>query len=179
MFLIPYPNSPGQPPAENFDPGRFRNRAFFDHMYGDCRKGEVEKNLVSLVWLPASWGKRIEFTRINGAAEQLKQVSAEIDALPQEVRRAAYPSAGTYVCRGVADNGQPSMHAYGAAIDLNLGFSNYWLWDAGKNARQIPYRNRMPFEIVTIFQRHGFIWGGAWYHNDTMHFEYRPELLAH
>ncbi|MDP3291618.1 MAG: M15 family metallopeptidase, partial [Sulfuricurvum sp.] len=25
---------------------------------------------------------------------------------------------------------------------------------------------------------HGFIWGGRWYHYDTMHFEYRPELLA-
>jgi len=22
-----------------------------------------------------------------------------------------------------------------------------------------------------------FIWGGRWYHFDTMHFEYRPELL--
>mgnify|MGYP002637708491 CR=1 FL=1 len=23
----------------------------------------------------------------------------------------------------------------------------------------------------------GFIWGGRWFHYDTMHFEYRPELL--
>jgi hypothetical protein len=28
-----------------------------------------------------------------------------------------------------------------------------------------------------IFEKHGFIWGGKWYHYDTMHFEYRPELL--
>jgi hypothetical protein len=33
-------------------------------------------------------------------------------------------------------------------------------------------------EIVDIFERHGFIWGGKWYHFDTMHFEYRPELLV-
>ncbi|MDD5211432.1 MAG: M15 family metallopeptidase, partial [Sulfuricurvum sp.] len=26
--------------------------------------------------------------------------------------------------------------------------------------------------------KYGFIWGGRWYHYDTMHFEYRPELLA-
>ena len=32
-------------------------------------------------------------------------------------------------------------------------------------------------EIARIFERHGFIWGGKWYHYDTMHFEYRPELL--
>ena len=41
----------------------------------------------------------------------------------------------------------------------------------------LAYRNRMPKEIVDIFERHGFIWGGKWYHYDTMHFEYRPELL--
>jgi HSP20 family protein len=40
------------------------------------------------------------------------------------------------------------------------------------------YRNRMPQEIVSIFERQGFIWGGKWNHFDTMHFEYRPELLA-
>jgi D-alanyl-D-alanine carboxypeptidase-like protein len=34
----------------------------------------------------------------------------------------------------------------------------------------------MPRDIVDIFERHGFIWGGKWY--DTMHFEYRPELLS-
>jgi hypothetical protein len=28
-----------------------------------------------------------------------------------------------------------------------------------------------------VFEKHGFIWGGKWYHYDTMHFEYRPELL--
>ena len=38
-------------------------------------------------------------------------------------------------------------------------------------------KNKIPFEIVEIFERHGFIWGGKWYHYDTMHFEYRPELL--
>jgi hypothetical protein len=31
--------------------------------------------------------------------------------------------------------------------------------------------------LVEIFERHGFIWGGNWSHFDTMHFEYRPELL--
>ena len=36
----------------------------------------------------------------------------------------------------------------------------------------------MPRAIVDAFERHGFVWGGRWYHYDTMHFEYRPELLA-
>ncbi len=63
------------------------------------------------------------------------------------------------------------MHAWGAAIDLNTKYSDYWLWSKG------GYRNRIPMEIVEVFEKHGFIWGGKWGHFDTMHFEYRPELL--
>jgi hypothetical protein len=37
----------------------------------------------------------------------------------------------------------------------------------------------MSRERVEIFERHGFIWGGKWYHYDTMHFEYRPEHPEH
>ena len=37
--------------------------------------------------------------------------------------------------------------------------------------------NTLPAEVIDIFERHGFIWGGKWSHYDTMHFEYRPELL--
>ncbi len=39
------------------------------------------------------------------------------------------------------------------------------------------WRNAIPLEIVAAFERRGFIWGGRWAHYDTMHFEYRPELL--
>jgi hypothetical protein len=97
--------------------------------------------------------------------------------LDPAIKRAAYPIAGVLSCRPVADTGSMSMHGYAAAIDLNLAVSDYWLWN--KKAKAIPYKNRMPREIVEIFERHGFIWGGRWYHYDTMHFEYRPELLAH
>ena len=43
---------------------------------------------------------------------------------------------------------------------------------------KIAYHNRMPKEIVAIFEKHGFIWAGESYHYDTMQLEYRPELLA-
>jgi hypothetical protein len=68
------------------------------------------------------------------------------------------------------------MHAYGAAIDINVTYSAYWRWGGHSDAP--VWQNRIPFDIVEVFQRHGFIWGGYWYHYDTMHFEYRPELLA-
>ena len=31
---------------------------------------------------------------------------------------------------------------------------------------------------VRVFEKHWFIRGGRWHHYDTMHFEYRPELLG-
>ncbi|MBV8132182.1 MAG: M15 family metallopeptidase [Alphaproteobacteria bacterium] len=158
------------------DPGRVRNRAFFDKMYGDCWKGEVTQRLVPVVWLPRSWGRSIRITSINGVAERIAAVSGELDALPGVVKRYAYPPAGTYNCRTVADTGEPSMHSWGAAIDINAAHADYWLWHAsgGIDAEHI---NRIPPEIVAVFERHGFIWGGKWSHYDTMHFEYRPELL--
>jgi hypothetical protein len=177
QFRLPYPRGrlTSQPPV-NFDPGRFRNEAFFEKMYGDCRKRQVRRNLVSIVWLPRTWGKRIAVTRVNDVARRLQAVSNEIDALPDNIKRTAYPIAGVWACRNVADTGKPSVHSYAAAIDLNTQFADYWYWQ--RKSDPIPYRNRMPLEIVDIFERHGFIWGGKWYHYDTMHFEYRPELLG-
>ena len=109
---------------------------------------------------------------MNSIAAKLRAVSEELDRLPPEINKYALPSAGTFNCRAVKDTGNRSAHAWGAAIDINTKFADYWLW-----AKNGGYRNRIPFDIVDIFERHGFIWGGKWGHFDTMHFEYRPELL--
>lgn len=164
--------TPAKPPGPQEDPGRFRNTAFFDKMYGDCRKGEVQKRLQKVPWLPKTGGGSVQITAVNHVAERLRAVSAELDELPPALKKFAIPSAGTFNCRAVKDTGNRSMHAWGAAIDINTSFSDYWLWSAKGG-----YRNRIPIEIVQIFERHGFIWGGKWGHFDTMHFEYRPELL--
>jgi len=158
------------------DPGRIRSRAFFDKMYGNCWQDEVAPRLVTVIWLPHSWGRMIRITAVNGVAERLAAVSEELDALPAAVKRYAYPPAGTYNCRTVADTGEPSMHSWGAAIDINAARADYWLWH-GSQVRDTGPVNRIPPEIVAIFERYGFIWGGKWSHYDTMHFEYRPELL--
>jgi len=176
QFRFPYPRgSFDRSSAIDADPGRLRNAAFFAKMYGDCRRGEVVGKLVSVRWLPKTWGGSIRITSVNGVSEHLRAISSEIDALPENIKRAAYPIADAYNCRSVADTGQPSPHGYGIAIDLNISVSDYWYWR--RNGAAV-YRNRMPEEIVAIFEKHGFIWGGKWRHFDTMHFEYRPELLA-
>ena len=35
----------------------------------------------------------------------------------------------------------------------------------------------VPQILVDVFEKHGFVWGGKWFHFDGMHFEYRPEFL--
>jgi hypothetical protein len=177
QFYLKYPAGKDiAPPRNDFDPGRFRNAAFFQKLYGDCRAGAVSRNLKTVPWFPK--GQSVKITALHGVADQLAKVSAEIAKLPDHIRRAVYPTAGVLSCRPVADTGKMSMHAYGAAIDLNLAYSDYWIWQSKGGKQEIRYRNRMPREIVDIFERNGFIWGGRWYHFDTMHFEYRPELLA-
>jgi hypothetical protein len=177
QFSIPYPlGTKLKVPALNEDPGRIRNEEFFRKMYGDCRKGEVERHLKPVAWLPSRKGGTLPVTTINNVADKLGQVSKQLEALPMEMTKYLVPSAGTYKCRAIAETNRPSVHSYAAAIDLNSRFGDYWLWTKAKE-NKFSWRNRIPLAIVEIFERHGFIWGGKWYHFDTFHFEYRPELI--
>jgi hypothetical protein len=178
QLRLPYPAGAPLAPSPHDDPGRVRNKALFDKMYGDCKAGAVAPALVPVTWLPKTWGHVVSITSVNGVDRKLAAVSRELDNLPAEDRKYLYPVGGTYACRAVADTGRTSMHAWGAAIDINPAFSDYWWWRRG--AGDPPtYVNHVPAEIVAAFERHGFIWGGRWAHFDTMHFEYRPELLGH
>ncbi len=178
MFAYRYPaGAPALVPETNFDPGRARNTAFFSKIYGNCRKGEVDKHLVKVVWLPKTYGRSVSFTKLNGAAEMLSRVSAELDHLPPAYKVYLLPPAGTYNCRSVAGTNDPSAHGYGIAIDISLKRTSYWRWKMLTPSSPVNYSNNVPVEIVRIFEKHGFIWGGRWHHYDTMHFEYRPELL--
>ena len=179
MLQIPYP--PGDvthPPEVNIDPGRARNLAFFDKMYGDCRKGEVEKSLTEIVWLPKKARQRLKVTTVNGVDQKLAAVSQELDQLPARFDAFLFPAAGAYNCRAIAGTDRASAHGHGIAIDISLKHSDYWRWSKPGPGGVYAHKNAIPMEIVRIFEGHGFIWGGKWYHYDTMHFEYRPELLA-
>lgn len=171
MFFVPYDPS-GNRPEYLHDAGRSRNEALFKKMYGNSAAA-VRKNLVKVAW----FGKTVDFTAINGAADSLRKVAAELEHYPQLKKYLA--SSGTFYWRPVRGAKRLSAHSYGIAFDIAVPYSDYWLWknkNAGETDR-IEYANRFPRQIVEIFRRHGFIWGGAWYHFDTMHFEFRPEIL--
>lgn len=171
MFFVPYDPS-GNQPEYLHDAGRSRNEALFKKMYGNSAAA-VRRNLVKVAW----FGKTVDFTAINGAADSLRKVAAELEHYPQLKKYLA--SSGTFYWRPVRGAKRLSAHSYGIAFDIAVPYSDYWLWknkNAGETDR-IEYANRFPRQIVEIFRRHGFIWGGAWYHFDTMHFEFRPEIL--
>ena len=68
---------------------------------------------------------------------------------------------GCYVPRFIESNPEHaiSLHTWGIAIDL----------DASTNYRGIA--GTMDPQVVAIFKRWGFRWGGDWTYTDPMHFE--------
>lgn len=158
-------------PERNFDPGRIRSEALMKRLYGSTA-ADVQEDLVPVDW----FGETLPVTRRNGVNAALESVRRELAKRP-DLTPYLIPSAGTFNWRTVSGQPNLSVHSFGAAIDLNTAYADYWLWSGGKLGDVPKYANKFPMEIVDIFERHGFIWGGRWYHYDTMHFEYRPELL--
>ncbi len=178
MVALPYPIGEDTTiTAPTTDPGRSRPSKFFLKMYGDCRKGEVQKHLTKIAWLPGRTNKTLQVTRINGVDKQLSAISRKLAKLPTNLQKFLKPAGGTFNCRQIAGTDRLSAHSYGIAIDIAVKYSDYWRWHKPNAAGKRPYRNKIPLQIVEIFEAHGFIWGGRWKHYDTMHFEYRPELL--
>jgi len=160
-------------PGFQADAGRIRNEDFFKKMYGSSQ-AEVEKLLVEVEW----FGQTLKMISVNGVANQLRKVAEELARYP-ELEPYLHQASTTYWCK-VRKSDQLSAHSFGIAIDINVEYSNYWKWTnpEASETEKIGYENRIPLEIVQIFERYGFIWGGRWYHYDTMHFEFRPEILS-
>ncbi len=164
------------PPPPDFEPGRIRCESFFRKMYGGTKE-EVEPRLATVIWLPSTIGRRVRVTTVNRAHERLQAVSNELDELPHDLKRFLTRPGGGFNWRVIAGEIRRSPHSFGIAFDIKPSVGDYWKWHMDSNGEPDRYRNRVPMEIVSIFEKHGFIWGGKWYHYDTMHFEYRPELL--
>ena len=173
MFYKPYPKEFGTP-EYLADAGRSRSEELFKKMYGSS-SDKVRSTLVKVPW----FGGSVMFTSKNGANKQLEKVYNELKEHPELQKY--LKSSGTFNWRNVRGANRMSAHSYGIAFDIGVDSSDYWLWKnpKAKETDKISYHNRIPVEIAKIFEKYGFIWGGGWYHFDTMHFEYRPEILKY
>jgi hypothetical protein len=157
----------------DFEPGRIRNEAFFRAVYGGS-KAAVAATLVTIDW----FGQSLKMTRTLAVDRRIAAVRADLDKAGAAVRPILTPSAGTFVWRQIAGTTRASTHSYGIAIDIASARTDYWQWGRFEAAKIGQVRAKVPLAVVEAFERHGFVWGGNWYHYDTMHFEYRPELIA-
>lgn len=170
----------GKPGAEtppDFDPGRIRVEAFFNGVYGSTAK-QVKDNLVPVKFI----GGSVPFNAKNGAAAALAKVAENLTQVLREdpgLKAFLVPLGGSYNRRPIAGTNRLSPHSWGIAIDLNASKGKYWRWGKGLGGMELlRMQLDFPWKIIAAFEAHGFIWGGKWFHYDTMHFEYRPELLA-
>jgi hypothetical protein len=137
----------------------------FRKMYGNSAQ-EVQKNLVTIYWMQNVFGKKypLKVTTVNNVDKKLLRVSEALEKLPPSYHKYVAKPASAFYWRNVAKENYLSLHSFGIAVDLKR--------------KSLPnYQNKIPMEIVEIFEKEGFAWGGRWYHYDTMHFEYRPELF--
>lgn len=157
----------------NFDPGRAREYNLLGEVYGGYRQ-QIEKNLTSV-----SIGyMNCQFNRNNEAAASLRSAAKEITSLiknNQKIGSFVFPCSGTFNYRMISGTGRLSPHSYGIAIDLARNKKDYWQWATAKEGQERI--SVYPNEIVEVFEKYNFIWGGKWGHFDILHFEYRPEII--
>jgi hypothetical protein len=161
-----------------------RSHFFLDALWLSTNQEETENQLVEVSFL--GWSPMVH----ELIQKQLKRVDAEIMAAARtrpQVRE-WIENIGLldgYNWRNIAGTVIRSPHSYGKAIDIlpkSLeGKHTYWLWSVQnmEDWWNVPYEERFhpPASVIKAFERHGFIWGGKWPLFDTMHFEYRPEVL--
>lgn len=128
-----------------------------------------ERNLVTIEFpYPMFYGgKRVTHTRVNRrcAASLLKVLRAIRDRLGDrpDVIEDHEDYGGVYNFRVKRGGSTYSLHAYGAAIDL----------DADDNTFRDPWPTKadMPLEIMEEFAKEGWLPAGALWGYDAMHFQ--------
>lgn len=158
---------------KDFDPGRIRVYSLLKEVYGSSKEN-IEKNLSNTHTKYGSF----RFNKCNRASEELKAAITELIPIAEKnskVKAAILPSSGTFNYRLIAGTGRLSPHSFGTAVDLARNKSDYWQWASKEQGekRLAEY----PKEVVEVFERHNFVWGGKWNHFDILHFEYRPEII--
>jgi hypothetical protein len=142
-----------------------------------------------------SWDSQEKYSFLGVKMLINAQIKPLLDTIAANIRSAAQtdPSISEWIAelqttppsygwnwRAIASTNRRSNHSYGTAIDLLpkdlKGRLTYWQWTPHETVDRETYY--MPPEtVIEIFENYGFVWGGNWSLVDTMHFEYRPEIL--
>jgi D-alanyl-D-alanine carboxypeptidase len=175
IFVPTYKRAPlATPFVPQEDPGTTRSTTLFEATYG---KGFAEIHarlrMIDFFGTQLRIHERVlsPMQRVIAKIRQAKDLDPSYQVYLEHL-------GGTYNHRVIAGTDTLSPHAFGIAIDLSTHYANYWRTDPpAPNTTKAPWKNAIPEPIVTAFESEGFLWGGRWQHFDTMHFEYRPELL--
>lgn len=196
----PFPYSVGRlPPIPHLNPQEaarlevearrhspHRSEDIIDRLFGDGSRGKTGMRLVTVRFLEfhVVVNQRIA-KAFRGVAAQCRALRNSDPHVAAFFRHLAHIEG--FSNRDVAGTSERSYHSYGLAVDLIprsfYGKASYWrwLWVRHKSEKwwATPYSQRwmVPRSVVSAFEKHGFVWGGKWLFFDTMHFEYKPEIL--
>jgi len=161
-----------------------RNPRFFDLIYGIRDEDSAWAHQISVTFL----GYRLTLhrdlaERVARVEDVLREKMIDDPDLREYVDSLDY--AAGYSWRLIAGTESRSNHAYGIALDFSPrdygGREAYWLWtrDFYPDWFTLGWdrRYRPPESFVRAFETEGFLWGGKWFLFDSIHFEYRPEIL--
>ncbi len=138
-------------------------QAALQAFYGDA--GD-EDQLVALN--VAAYGVRYDGQPVKSirchdkVADSLDRILAKLSEIPQG-RYALKQYAGCYNNRLMRGGSLPSLHARGAAIDLDPA--------TNRNRQAWPTSATMPIEVMEIFAAEGWTCAGAAWGRDAMHFQ--------
>jgi len=168
-LAVPYPAGPVVPiTVAGGDPGRARHEGLLSAVYGVPGKAPLQS-------VRLGGGTVRVHERIAPALRRVARQLGQLVAQQPKLRPFIDKLGGGFVHRRIKGTRRLSAHSWGIAVDINPHQGDYWRWQ--RTSAAVSWRNRVPHEIVAAFEAEGFIWGGRWYHYDTPHFEYRPELL--
>ena len=128
-----------------------------------------ESNLVSVAFpFPTFYeGKTVKTFRCHKkVAESLKRILTNIGnkyGKRRDIMEEAEDYGGVYNFRLKRGGSTYSLHAWGAAIDLDADdntFKDHW-----------PMQSDMPLEIMEEFAKEGWLSAGAFWNYDSMHFQ--------
>jgi hypothetical protein len=161
-----------------------RSQHFYDDLWRAHSRGESWDRVKSMRFLGHS--VLVHYSILEDLALVEERILAEAASNPQIKQWInGLDSMDGWNWRSIAETQSRSFHAYGAALDMlpkSLGGrETYWIWTARKTPEwwTVSYDRRFhpPDAVIQAFEAQGFIWGGKWLFFDTMHFEYRPEIL--